>query len=135
VTISNPRTGDFLRLLPLKEISDFSYEVTASLSGHEVSYSSVSMLGVPDFLVAVRAFADTRSGQATLTGTYDFQLTLSPHGHTGAAWVGFRVVDYIFMENGAHGRHSVEGGFMVDGEYVDRMVDELSGLLSGITSV
>ncbi|MGC1273403.1 MAG: hypothetical protein WBC44_06815 [Planctomycetaceae bacterium] len=73
VTISGTETADFLRLVPMREISDQSYEETASVGGREVSNGSVAVLGVPEFLAALAAFADTRSGQAVLEGTYEFR--------------------------------------------------------------
>lgn len=132
VTISGTETADFLRLVPMREISDQSYEVTASVGGREVSNGSVAVLGVPAFLTALTAFADTRSGQAVLEGTYDFRLTVGPHGGTGAAWVGFVVAEFIWLGNRTHGRYLLDGGLVVDGEHVGRVVQELSALLAGV---
>jgi hypothetical protein len=130
VTIHATDSADFLRLVPLREISDQSYEVTASLGGREVSNGSVAILGVPAFLAALASFTDTRSGQAVLTGTYDFQLSVGSHGRTGAAWVGFVVAEYIWLGNRTQGRHLLEGGLVVDGEHVGQMVRELTALLA-----
>ena len=132
VTISGTETADFLRLVPLREISDQSFEVMASLGGRVVTNDSMSVLGVPAFLAALAAFADARIGQAVLTGTYDFRLTVGPHGGTGAAWVGFVVAEYIWLGNRTHGRHLLDGGLVVDGEHVGRVVRELSALLAGV---
>ena len=134
VTISGTETADFLRLVPLREISDRSFEVTASLGGRLVSNGSVSVLGVSAFLAALAAFADTGTGQTVLTGTYDFRLTIGPHGGTGAAWVGFVVAVYIWLGNRTHGRHLLDGGLVVDGEHVGRVVRELSALLAGCST-
>lgn len=131
VTVRSVGTGDFLRFVPLRELSGISYEIVASLSGHEVTNGSVAVQGVPEFVADLRAFAETRTGQAILTGTYDFRLSVGPHGRTGAAWVGFYVADWIFLSNSTHGRHILEGGLIVEGEYVRQMVQELTCLLSG----
>lgn len=130
VTIRSLGTGDFLRLVPLRELSGISYEIVASLSGHEVKNESITVQGVPEFVSDLRAFAETRTGQAILTGTYDFRLTVGPHGRTGAAWVGFHVAEYIFLKNSTFGRHLLEGGLVVEGEYVRQMVRDLACLLS-----
>lgn len=132
VTISGTETADFLRLVPKREISNQSYEVTASVGGREVTNGSVAVLGVPTFLNALTTFADTRSGQAVLEGSYDFRLTVEPHGRTGAAWVGFVVAEFIWLGNRTHGRHLLDGGLVVDGENVGRVVRELSALLAGV---
>jgi hypothetical protein len=132
VTISGTAAADFLRLVPLGEISDQSYEVTASLGGREVSNGSVSVVGVPAFLTALAGFADTRSGRAVLEGTYDFRLTVSPYGRTGAAWIGFVVAEFIWLGNQTHGRHLLDGGLVVDGEQVGQLVGDLSALLAGV---
>lgn len=132
MTIRGTQTADFLRLDPIWEISDQSYEVTASLGGREVSNGSVSVLGVPAFLAALAVFAETRSQEAVLTGTYDFHLTVDPHGGTGAAWVGFMVAEFIWLDNQTYGRHLLEGGFVVDGEHVGQVVRELSELLARV---
>lgn len=135
MTVCGTETNDFLRLVPLRDLSDWSYEVTASLAGREITNGSISVLGVPAFLAALRSFADTRSGQAVLTGTYDFRLSVGPHGRTGAAWVGFIVAEFIWLGNRTYGRHVVEGGLVIDGEHVGRLTHELTGLLVGDITV
>lgn len=130
VMVRGTATADFVRLAPLREISNQSYEITASLGGREVSNGSVSVLEVPVFLSALTAFADTRTGEAVLTGTYEFRLAIGPYGRTGAAWVGFVVAEYLWLSNQTHGRHLLDGGLIVDGEHVERMARELSTLFS-----
>ncbi len=127
VTIRSSKGEDYLEFVP-NGIG--SYEVTASLSGRVVRNDSVSLLVTPAFRKGLRDFADTRRGQAVLEGTYDFRVAIGSHGHTGAAWVGFVLVDFLYLQNDTRGRHLREGGFVVGGEYVGALVRDLERLLN-----
>jgi hypothetical protein len=41
-----------------------------------------------------------------LEGTDDFRLTVGPHGHTGAAWFGFVLVELLWAPS--RGRHTLD---------------------------
>ncbi len=129
LTVRGTMLEDYIRLTPLPEISRQSFDVTASLGGRVVSNNSIALLGVEGFALALHTFERTRSGEAILEGTYEFLLTVTPHGRTGAAWLGFRLVDLFLLENGSHGRHTLEGGFPVAGDRVGSMAADLLELL------
>ena len=130
-TIRGTAPDEYLSFTPLPEISRHSFEVTACLRDRVVTNNSLTLLAGEAFLAALREFERTRSGEARLEGTYDFQLAITPHGRTGAAWVGFCLKEFVYLSNGQDGRHVLEGGFKVEGEHVGHMVRELAGLLAG----
>lgn len=129
VTIQG-ESGDFLRFIPLRELSVSSYEAVASIAGRTVRNDSLALLGTKEFVAGLREFERSRTGRAVLAGTYDFRLVVSPYGSSGAAWVEFNLVDDLPLPTGEHGRHLLEGGLVVPGEYVGKMVRELAALLT-----
>jgi len=64
-----------------------------------------------------------------LEGTYDFCLTITPHGSLGAAWMQFYLADYIFLETGQYGRIALEGGFAIPGESIGALLRDFEKLL------
>ena len=120
---------DYLLFTRLPEISEYSYEVSACLGGRSVTNDSLTFLDVENFLIEVEEFERKRSGMAELKGTYDFRLAIAPHGRAGAAWVGFYLAEFLFVANGQYGRHALEGGLVIDGEWVGQAVRELTELL------
>jgi hypothetical protein len=114
VTIQG-ESGDYLRLTPRREVSASSYEATASIAGRVVRNDSPSLLGAREFVAALREFEQSRVGRAVLSGSYDFWMAIGPFGRAGAAWVELVLADYLPLPTGGHGRHVLEGGFVVGG--------------------
>ena len=134
LTIRGRQSGDYLRFKPLPELSLSSFEVTASVSGRSVTSDSLCLLGGPEFIAALRAFEKTRNGEAVLVGTDDFRLAIGPFGATGAAWVAFALTDGFPLPTGGRGRHLIEAGILLDGEFVGELVRNLSNLLDSRVS-
>ncbi len=129
IRISGERPDEWIQFTSMPEISAISFHVTACMGGRTVSNNSLAVLGVDGFLAALAEFERTRSGEAVLEGTYDFRLVVRPYGRTGAAWLGFRLVEYLFLEDRTQGRHVLEAGFVIAGESVGRLFRDLKGLL------
>jgi hypothetical protein len=130
IVISGERPDEWIHFTPMPEISAISFEVTACLRGRTVSNNSLSLLGAAGFLAALVEFERTRSGEAVLEGTYDFRLVVRPYGRTGAAWLAFRLAEWLALEDDTYGRHVLDGGFVIAGESVGRLVRDLKGLLA-----
>ncbi len=128
--ISGVRPEEHIRFTALPEISNSSFEVTASVQGRSVMIPCVSLLDLEKLLAALSQFEQTRSSAAILEGTYGFRLVVHPHGRTGGAWIGFCLIDDPFLEDGTQGRHTLEAGFAIPGESVGRFVRDLGALLT-----
>jgi hypothetical protein len=94
IVISGTRPDEWIRFAPTPEISASSFVVSVCLCGRTAS-THLDVLDTDKFLVGLREFERTRSGQAILEGTYDFRLVVRPHGRTGAAWIGFHLAEWL----------------------------------------
>jgi hypothetical protein len=129
IVISGPQPDEWIRFTPMAEISASSFAVSARMGGRTAS-TDLSVLGTDRFLAALMEFERTRSGEAILEGTYEFRLVVRPFGKKGAAWIGFHLADWLWLEDHTHGRHVLEAGFPLAGELIGQMVRDFTSLLT-----
>jgi hypothetical protein len=120
--------GSFIEFDPTPELSRFSFNIKASLKGRNISCNSLSFMGFPVFLAELKKVVSSWSGQTTLYGTYDFEMTikaLSP----AILSVEFVIIDYIEICHNTM-RHILQGAFTVEEAQAQRLPLELSEIFS-----
>ena len=128
--ISSYDRKSFIEFTPLPDLSSFSFAVLVSVQGREVRNDSLA-LGVPQFLRGLRTVERSWSGSATLTGTYDFHLTVSAV-RPSILWLSFSITDYIASiphHDMPSMRHILEAGFTVEEAPAHRLFSEFYDLL------
>jgi hypothetical protein len=127
--IAGTDADTWLEFLPVPEISDRSFAVTAATCGYRVANDSVALLEPEAFLADLARFEATRRGEARLEGTYEFELHVSPHQGRGDALVRFRVVDPLPPVGNVFGACRLDGALVLPGEAVGAFVERLRQLL------
>lgn len=125
-----------MHFVALPDISDYSYNISATFGGFHVAESSVTLLDLPAFIDTLIVFERTRQGGGVLSGTYDFSLELRPHEHRGDALVTFSISRLLplpaeFGRFKGHGRCRLDGAFVIEGERVSSLVKGIERLLPG----
>ena len=121
----------FIEFTPLPDLSSISFELLVSVQGRQVRNGSLALTGAPQFIPALRAVEQSWSGSATLTGTYDFHLTVSAL-RPSVVWLSFSITDYIAVishHDMPTMRHILEGGFTVEEAPAQRLFSEFYDLL------
>ena len=118
-----------ISLIARPEISEASFDVTTSFRGYIVGETSVTLFEVERFVEELVELERTRTGEARLTGTYDFELSIAPFEHRGDALVRFSLENVLSTASGRAGSCKIQGDFVIDAEWLPKTVQDLCAVL------
>lgn len=133
VTIYSTDKQDWLRFQRRNYEQFTEYSVTAHLSGEQLTNDEVCIGRIDEFLHDLSLFEARRTGTASLSGTEDFSVTVTPDGHSGHAWITFVLSKRLRTHSHQSGRladgvASIRGSFPVPGEFITQMFHDFTQL-------
>lgn len=131
IVIRGSDPNESIEFLAVPELSDSSFNIAASYAQYRIEETSVTLVGIDEFLAKLASFEETRTGFAKLEGTYDFRLEVRPFEHRGDALIRFNIAHLLLLPDHKHGSCRLDAAFVVQADRIASMLRELNRMRTG----